>query len=78
MDDVTKNKLIKFVADKTMSQAVYDILLDSFIGAKAPQDVHVLAASRLAVDFLRQGWKELEKFEQDEEGEDKVNKTPHV
>lgn len=69
MNEIKQNKLKKFVADEVMVSAVYEVLLEAFLGGKAPTDVHVLAASRLAVDFLKQGWKELDKYALDEESE---------
>ena len=49
-----------------MSEAVYDVLLESFLSFDFPYspnaDVQLLAASRIAIDSLRKGWKDLEKF----------------
>ena len=62
MDEIKKNKVEKFMADKTMSDAVYGILLNYFLSPDRQTDIHYLAASRIAIDFLQEGWKELEKF----------------
>ena len=64
MDDVKNNKIQKFINDKAMSDAVYETLLASFLRGKPSSDVYLLAASRLAVDFLTQGWKELERLKE--------------
>lgn len=59
------------MGDPVMERAVYTVLLDSFLEERAGADVHVLAASRLAVDFLKQGWKELEKLKTKEDAASK-------
>ena len=61
MNDFQKAKIIKFINDKEMSDAVFQVVLDSFLKKKPNQDVYLLAASRLSVDFLTEGWAELEK-----------------
>lgn len=61
MNDTQKAKISRFLADKVMSEAVYDVLRESFLKDKT-RDIHVLAASRLALDLLRDGWKELERI----------------
>jgi len=43
---------------------VREVLVSSFLrkrGISVETDVHVLAAARLAIDFLEDGWRELEK-----------------
>lgn len=46
-----------------MSNAVYEVLHASFLKSKGQRDIQVLAAERLALDFLDLGWKELQKFQ---------------
>lgn len=62
MTDLEQEKVRRFVNDPVASKAVFDLLLHSFLSDRASQDVHTLAASRLAIDYLKQGWKELEKI----------------
>ena len=61
--------------DKQTSGAVYEVLLNSFLNEKIANDVHILAASRLSVNFLKEGWKCLERSRDKEsvESEIKVN-----
>ena len=66
MDEAQKRQIQKFVNDKGMSRAVYLLLLDTFLRERPQADVYVLAASRLAIDYLKQGWKELEKYKFEE------------
>lgn len=60
MSPETKARITRFLNDEGTSQAVYSVLLDTFLKDKNT-DVHMLAAGRLAVDYLQRGWKELEK-----------------
>lgn len=62
--------------DKVMSTAVYNALLDSFLKEKPAQDVQVLAASRLAIDYLKQGFKDLEHFKDEPLSVKPINKQP--
>lgn len=57
-----KEKLIQFVNDEAMSNAVYKTLIDTFLSDKIVQEVNVLAASRLAVKFLNEAWRELANY----------------
>ena len=77
MDKTRQEKIKRFLDDRIMSDAVYGVLLDTFLSEKVEQDVNILAASRLAVTFLKEGWKELERFKQDETTEPPA-KTPYV
>lgn len=65
MDDTRKDKINRFMSDKVLSEAVYKVLLDSFL-ADNGNTVQELAAERLAINCLRQGWKELAKFKREE------------
>lgn len=58
MDDFTTQKIREFLNNKPMSDAVYKVLFDSFINQPS-KDIYMLGASRLAVDFLKQGWDKL-------------------
>lgn len=69
MNEIKIAKLERFVQDDVTVQAVYEVLLDSFLKERPNQDVYTLAASRLAVDYLKQGMKELNKFKSDEDKE---------
>jgi len=59
---MNEEKLKRFVADRAMYDAVYEVLLDTFIKTRAKVDVHALAAERLAINLLGDAWKELEKY----------------
>jgi flagellin-specific chaperone FliS len=76
MDENQKNKLIRFLNDKITSDAVYDILLRSFLKVPKDRAVENLAASMIAVERLDDAWKELAKLkgEQKAQGEDKLQR----
>lgn len=50
-----------------MSGFVYETLLDEFTGGGIVADVNVLAAQRIAIDFLKDAWKALERFKNESE-----------
>lgn len=66
MSENEKNKVKKFVSDEIMLNAVYNIIHKSFLKFKGQRDTQLLAAERLALDFLDEAWKELEKYKKDE------------
>jgi len=61
MDKTKQEKVARFLDDKVMSEAVYGIMLESFLKPKQ-KDVQYLAASMIAVESLKDAWKEMEKF----------------
>lgn len=70
MDERQKSKIISFLNDKTMSEAVYELLLEVFLKPPKDRDVQNLAASMIAIERLNEGFKELNRIknEQKEEG----------
>jgi len=54
-------KIERFMADVEMRESVYAVLLDSFLKPSPDTRVETLAASRLAIDNLRDAWKEMER-----------------
>lgn len=67
LNDTEKAKVARFLLDATLSGAVYNVLLGTFIGKKASKDVNVAAAERIAVDLLNDAWRELEKCRAEED-----------
>lgn len=58
-----REKIQRFLGDEVMANAVYKVLLDSFLKSdKFNGDVQLLAASRIAIDLLADGWKDLQRF----------------
>lgn len=71
MNDTQNEKVKRFINDKVMSDAVYELILASFLKKKSG-DTSLLAASMLAVHNLSDAWKELELYRGDV---DKENPT---
>ena len=59
MNDTEIEKVNNFLNDEVMSNAVYAILLSSFLKPQTEKDVNTLAASRIAIDLLQEAWREL-------------------
>lgn len=57
------------MADKVMSEAVRDVLEKTLVQETGLRDVHILAAERLAIDFIANAWLELEKYKPEKERE---------
>lgn len=62
INETQKNKIDRFLNDEVMSEAVKEVILNSFLKPKPNRDVYQLAASRLAIDLLDESWKDLERF----------------
>ena len=65
LQEIQKEKVRQFLNDKIMSDAVKQVFLAVFLNreyTKVSSDVYVMAASRLAVDFLFEGFKKLEEY----------------
>lgn len=62
MDIQKQEKIKKFLSDKAMSQAVKEVLINSFLKTRGVMEVNFLAASRIAIDLLDLGFKDLERI----------------
>lgn len=60
MNDREREKVARFLDDAVAAKAVYDVLLSAYLKPRQG-DVQTLAASRIAIDLLQEGWRELEK-----------------
>ncbi len=63
IDTNKREKIKRFLADKVMSDAVFEVLLDSYIKPRAKLEVTTLAAERIAINLLDEAWKELQKYQ---------------
>jgi hypothetical protein len=82
MDDAKKHKVARFLEDRAMADAVREVIERSFIHPRYNTDLELniamLAASRLAIDYLRDAWKELEKFRSEAEQEEARFRNPGI
>ena len=67
----TQEYIQRFLNDKAMSNAVYSVLLQTYLKPKQYSDFHEAAAYRMATDLLQEAWKELEKHRAAVEQEDR-------
>ena len=66
LDNNQVEKIKKFVADRAMNEAVRKVLTDSFLKTRGVTEVNFLAAQRIAIDLLEDGYKELNKISRTE------------
>lgn len=72
MNTDKQERISRFIKDERMSEAVKEVLQKSFL--KTPsKEVNYLAASRIALDYLEDAWKELLRYK-----EEKANESTKV
>ena len=60
MDELKKAKLLQFLKDEQMVQTIYGIILEQFLKpTDIRADVMTIAASKIAIDNFKEGWKTL-------------------
>lgn len=62
LNDTQKAKVQRFVIDPVTSEAVYSVLLRSFLKKRTDEDTTMKAARFIATELLVEGWKELQKY----------------
>lgn len=67
INDLKTAKIQKFLNDEAMSEAVREAIQESFLSGTS-KDVNYLAASRIAIDLLKEAWKDLQKYQRKEDG----------
>ena len=72
MDINKQTKIDRFLKDETMSNTVFEVMRKSFLKNKGVRDVHVMAAERLALEFLDGAWQELNKYKLGDDTEKNV------
>lgn len=61
-------KIGKFLEDRLMSETVREVIEQSIVNQKVGnKDVYRLAAERIAIDILKEAWKDLERFRNESE-----------
>lgn len=61
-DKTQQHKIKSFLADRIMTDAVKSVLRETFLKSSGAQEVQTLAAERMAINLLEEGFKELKKF----------------
>ena len=73
MDETQKNKIQQFINDDMMFKVILEFLTNSFLNRRGQRDIQIMAAERMAIELLDDGFRELEKFKFGGE-EEKVEK----
>lgn len=72
MNDLQIEKLKRFANDSDACIAVYKLLENTLLRPiNTTTDVNMLAAERIAVDVLKEAWKELDKYKSKGQNEQK-------
>lgn len=73
LNDTEKQKIKGFVADKMMSNAVKNVLMDRFLKGDdiLNSSIQMLAGQRVAQILLNEGWRDLQKYAKQTEQETK-------
>lgn len=66
LNDTEKSKLILLSGDKTTLDGLKKLFLSEFLQRKISSGVHELAAAKLAVELLEDGFRKLENFKEKE------------
>ena len=62
MDETQKNKIQQFINDDMMFKVILEFLTNSFLNRRGQRDIQIMAAERMAIELLDDGFRELEKF----------------
>lgn len=76
MNDLQLEKLKRFANDSDVCTAVYKLLENALLKpiVWSQVDVNILASQRIAVDVLKEAWKELDKYKSKSPVEQKEGK----
>lgn len=72
MDINQQTKIDRFLKDELMSRSVFEVIRKSFLRNKGVRDVQVMAAERLALEFLDVAWQDLNKYKSTEDTDKSV------
>ena len=62
MTQIQKDKIARFLEDTLLSDTVRGILIENTLTQPIKQhEIHYLAAQRLAIDIIKEAWKEMER-----------------
>lgn len=77
MDPTRRAKIVQFISDQRMNDAVFNVIRDVFLKPGHATDVHFNASRFLALEQLQLAWRELERYKIDADKETEA-RTPHV
>lgn len=62
INDAQRAKIKRFLDDRAMNESVRMAIQESFLKPRANKEIHYLAAKSLAVEFLDEAFKDLNRF----------------
>lgn len=66
MDELKNAKIIQFISDEAMNKAVFEVIQQSFLKARASKDVYYLAAKSLCLEFLDEAQADLNRYKEND------------
>lgn len=78
LNESQKSKVQRFANDEALSDAIKQLIRESFLKPKPNRDVYQLAAVTIAIGLLDDAWREIERYKQNVESDSVQNKTQHV
>jgi len=76
MDDLKLAKIKQFLRDESMAFSIKEAMKDAFLKPSKDRSIENLAARFIAVELLEEAWKDLKRFQDEEES--KANKSPQI
>lgn len=79
--NLTKEKSAKikyFLEDRIMSEAVKEVIINTFLEESEAKDVNTLAAERIAIKLLNKAYKKLEDYRSVEKGKLKESEINYL
>ena len=67
MNTFNTEKIKRFVRDEAMMASVFGIIQESFLKPRTEKDVYYLAAKSLAIEFLEDARRDLNRYKEEEE-----------
>lgn len=71
LEKIQVEKVKRFISDKVLAKTIQDILTESFLRPRGSRDIHIMAAERISVELLKEGFRELEFIAKNEDKEEK-------
>jgi len=72
-----REKLVRFINDEALAEAVYSLVQKAYLKKKDGEDTTIKAARFIALNLLDEAWRELDKYKTDS-SDTAAKGTPHV
>ncbi len=74
MNETRKAKIRQFLNDEVMADIIWSEIQGSFLKARKEKEVYYLAAKSLSVEYLEEARKDLERWRDSVDSEEKVGR----